>query len=280
MKGRFGPLMAIGSVMALWVSPLAHGQTPKEPDAATRLKEQQAIKEEVLARQLGAAANQGDLTARLIEQNRPVFCVEYHFLRMVCGLTEDERKAFARAAVQSFKDAMARYDEMRRAPQLRPAGAPPRALPDPRKLIQEGLVRVAERHLSAERAARYREELAQRSLDRKRVTIQRLIEWLDQELILSPMQRIELATALTAGWDDAWFPTEFMLANPERYLSRIPSQNIVRWLEVDQRQLFDQLVRNPANIAGVVMNSIAAFPEDEELAAARAAEAREAEVSP
>jgi hypothetical protein len=279
MKRRFGPLTAIGSVMALWVSPLAYAQVPKEPDAATRLKEQHA-KEEVLARQLGAAANQGNLTARLVEQNRPEFCVEYHFLRMVCGLTEDERKAIARAAVQSFKDAMARYDEMRRAPQLRPAGAPPRALPDPRKLIQEGLVRVAEQHLSAERGARYREELAQRNQYRKRVTIQRLIEWLDQELILSPMQRIEVATALTAGWDEAWFPTESMLANPERYLSRIPSQTIVRWLEVDQRQLWDQLVRNPANIAGVVTNMIAYFPEDEELVAARAAEAREAEVPP
>jgi hypothetical protein len=259
MTGR-SDWLVVGSVMAFWMSPLAHAQAPKAP--------------------MVAAANQGDLTAQLIAQYRPVLCVEYHFLRMVCGLSEDERKVIAREAVQAFKDAMARYEDMRR-PQFRPAGAAPRALPDPRKLIQEGLVRAAEKRLSPERAARYREELAQRNLYRKRVTIQRLIEWLDQELILSPTQRIEIATALAAGWEDAWFPTEFMLTNPERYLNRmIPNHNIVRFLEVDQRQLFDQLVRNPASITAVVMNPVIDFPEDEELAAARAAEAREAEVSP
>jgi hypothetical protein len=225
---------------------------------------------------------QVDMAAQMAERYRPYLCVEYHFLRMVCNLSEDERKVVARAVVQAFHEAIGQYEEMRRAPQLRHAAAQPRPLPDPRKLLQEGLVRVAEKHLSAERVARYREELAERSLDRKRVTIERLVEWLERELLLSWEQRKAIGDALTSNWDDSWLPTDVMLAIPERYVSRIPRQHIVAVLDGDQRKLWDQLLRNPINVAGVVMNPVLTIdmPEDEELVAARAAAERKAEVSP
>jgi hypothetical protein len=222
-----------------------------------------------------------DLAAQTAERTRPFLLVEYHFLRMVCGLSEGERKVMAREAVHAFNEAIARYEEMRRTPQLRPAGAQPRVLPDPRTLLQEGLVRAAEKCLSPERAARYREEIAQRSVERKRVTVERLVEWLDHELMLSSEQNLALTVTLTNNWDESWLPTELMKAIPERFVSRIPRQHIVPVFDPDQRRLWDQLLRNPINSGGIAMNPTGPmdFPEDEELAAARAAGARESEVS-
>jgi hypothetical protein len=267
----------------------AHGQFPKaaiekekqrakaEAEAAAAVKAAAAVQGRILA----GGVQQVDLAAQMAERYRPYLCVEYHFLRMVCGLSEDERKAFAPEAVKVFNAAIAQYEEMRRAPQLRLAGAQPRVLPDPRKLLQEGLLRAASEHLAPERAARYRAELAERGRERKRVTIERLVEWLDQELMLSYEQNKALADAFTTNWDDSWFPTDVMLAIPERYISRIPRQHIVGLLDGDQTKLWDQRLRNPNN-AGVVMNPMLAvdLPEDEELAAARAMAARAAEVSP
>jgi hypothetical protein len=272
--------MAITSGVVLAVSLLAHAQFPKE--AIKKAKPKAAAKAPAVKGELAGPVNQMDLAAQMAERYRPHLCVEYHFLRMVCGLSVDERNVLAPAAVQAFHEAIAQYEEMRRSPQLRLTAAQPRVLPDPRRLLQEGLVRAAEKHLAPERAARYREELAERSRERKRVTIERLVDWMDHELILSADQRKALTVAFTTGWDDSWFPTDVMLAMPERYISRIPRHSIALVLDGDQRKIWDQLLRNPINVTGVVMNPVLAieFPEDEELVAARAAAEQEGEVSP
>jgi hypothetical protein len=277
--------MAVTAGVALGMSLLGHAQVTKE--AAEKLKQKAQMKKAapILRPAVGGGAvlpaQPVDLAAQTAERTRPYLNVEYHFLRMVCGLSEDERKVMARAAVQAFNEAIAQYEEMRRTPQLRLARAQPRVLPEPRTLLQEGLVRAAEKRLSPERAARYREELAQRSLERKRVTVERLVEWLDHELMLSIDQNLAVTVALTGNWDESWFPTELMKAIPERFVSRIPRQHIVSVLDPDQTRLWDQLLRNPINSGGIVMNPTGPidFPEDEELATARAAEAREAEVA-
>jgi hypothetical protein len=226
--------------------------------------------------------NQANLVVQLTERSRPYLNVEYHFLRTVCALSDDERKTLATAAEQAFQEAIAHYDEMRRTPGLRPAGAQPRALPDPRRLIQEGLLRVAEKHLSPERAARYREELAARNVDRKRVAIKRLIESLDHELFLSRPQREELATSLFTTWDETLVMTDLMVLYPERYLAALPRQKVARVLDAEQMKLWDQLLRNAMTTAifAPTTTLVNDFPEDEELAAARAAGVRAGEVSP
>jgi hypothetical protein len=272
MKRRSGSPWALGIVSgaALCVSLPAYTQVPKAPEAA-----KVEVPVQVQGR-LAGGGNQGDLTARLIEQYRPTLYREYHFLRMVCGLSEEERKSIAQGAERAFKAAMRQYDEMRRTPQLRLAGAPPRVLPDPRKLIEEGLIRVAEEHLPAERVARYREELVQRALERRRVTIQKVVERLDHELFLSSDQRARLADTLSSRWDEAWFPIETMSINAEQYIGRIPSQHYIEVLNEDQRKLWEYVVRNRTPMVlglSQVQMFTNDFPEDSELTEALAAAA-------
>jgi hypothetical protein len=284
MKRRFGPLVALGSAVLLLASVLVHAQAPKAQNAAKRAQQPviQTKTPIVVNGRVVGAANQVDLVAQLAERSRPYLCVEYHFLRTVCGLSEDERKTIAREAEQAFKDAIAKYDEMRRSAPLRLPGVAPQVLPYPRKLIQECLLRVAEKHLSPERAARYREEVALRNLDRTRATIKRLIDWLDHELILSSEQRTALASALFSTWDEDWVRTEAMVLYPERYISGISRQRIVRVLDEEQRKLWDQLVRSTAAmpVYAATTTLLSDFPEDEELTAARTAGVSEKEASP
>jgi hypothetical protein len=272
MKRRFGPLLAIGSVVTLGMSLLAHAQAP-----AVKVEAPVAVQRPIVGR-----VQPVDLAAQMTERNRPYLSVEYHFLRTVCALSEDERKVIARAAEQAFQDMIEKYEEMRRSPQLRLPGVQPVALPFPRKLVQESLLRVAEKHLSPERAARYREELALRNLDRKRAIIKSLVDWLDRELILSSEQRTELAYSLFSTWDEDWVRTEAMAMYPERYISGIHRQKIARVLDEEQRKLWDQLLRSmvtmPAYAATTTL--LSDFPEDEELTAARTALASAKEASP
>ncbi len=221
---------------------------------------------------------------QLTERCRPYLWVEYHFLRMVCALSEDERKPIAREVERVYKDVMERYEGMRRSGQLRRAGQALQALPDPRRLIEEGVARVADEHLSAAQAARYRAELALRASDRKRITIQRVVEKLDQDLILSSEQRTRLTETLISSWDETWFPSEYMMMSPERYVSRIPLKHLLPLLDENQRDLRTQAIRYPVNAANFVTGPVSIpseFPEAEELAEARKAEAaKHAEVAP
>jgi hypothetical protein len=212
--------------------------------------------------------------AQMTEQFRPYLRVEYHFLRTVCALTPEQRTRIARAAEREYKDRVAHYLEMQRSPQLRRAGEAPRVLPDPRKLIQEGLARAAEALLTNDQAARYRDELAQRADARKQAAIQSILVRLDEDLLLSPRQRMELAENLNASWREDWFPTEFMLMTADRYLYRIPRHHIVTLLNEDQKTLWELNSQNQL-VTGILQGvpSIPAdFPEDQELTEARKAE--------
>jgi hypothetical protein len=308
MKRRFGPLVAIGGAGVIVASALVAAQEPKVEPAPEAAKGRVVLKELAPVRiegQVGGGVvlpvlpgappapvihldiapgvpGLGGGIETSIEQYRPYLRVEYHFLRMVCALSEEQRRPIAREAERAFVKAMQQYDELRQPGQLRRAGEPARVLPDPRKLIQQGLARVAAEHLSAEQAARYRAELEQRAEDRKRVMIRSLVEKLDDELILSPAQRTRLTETLNSHWNESWFPTEPMMMNPERYLSRIPIQHLDSVLNADLRNLWNQILRKPVGVEGLLVGRSVPddFPEDEELAEAREAERKHAEVSP
>jgi hypothetical protein len=229
-----------------------------------------------------AAVNVPAQVAQMTDQFRPYLRVEYHFLRTICALTPEQRTRIARAAEHEYRETVAHYLEVQRSPQLRRAGESPRVLPDPRKLIQEGLARAAEVHLSKDQAARYRDELAQRAEARKQAAIQTILVRLDDDFILSPQQHTEFARDLSAIWNEDWFPTEFMLMTADRYLYRIPRHHIVTLLNEDQRQLWELNAQNQT-VTGVLQGvpSVPAdFPEDQELTEARKAEDQDTEELP
>ena len=226
--------------------------------------------------------NVQDQVAQLTELYRPYLRVEYHFLRAVCSLTPEQRTRIARGAEREYTETVAQYVNLRRSPQFRRAGEAPRALPDPRKLIREGLARAAESDLSSDQAARYRQEIALRAEAQRQMVIKCFVLSLDQELILSAEQRCWIAERLAARWDEAWFPSESMLLNVDRFVSRIPRQQIVPFLSEEQKKVWDVTASNPAVTSMVQpLPSIpVGFPEDEELTEAREAGAKDTEVPP
>jgi hypothetical protein len=231
---------------------------------------------------LAAPANEQDQIAQMTEQFRPYLRVEYHFLRSVGSLTPYQRTRVAREAEREYKDAVVQYVKSRFSPQLRRAGETPRALPDPRKLICEGLARAATRCLDADQETRYHQELALRAEARKQTAIRCLVLSLNQELILSAEQRYQLSERLTSNWDEAWFPSELMLLNVDRYVSRIPSQQILPLLTEEQKKLWELTFQRQA-VTGTITGfpSIpVGFPEDEELTEAREARAKDTEGPP
>jgi hypothetical protein len=218
------------------------------------------------------------------QQFRSYLRVEYHFLRTVCGLSGEQRKQVARDAERALKEAVAKYNEIQQEMQanvrFRKPGEPPKVLtlPDPCRLVQEGLANAAEAYLSSRQMARYRREVAERAEERKRVAIENVVARIDQELILSRSQREQLSQTLSSGWDESWFPTTIMLLNVDRYISRIPRHLILPLLDEGQRELWT------ATSQGQVANAVIVNPltpltmqndlvEDEELDEARRAEA-------
>jgi hypothetical protein len=301
MKWQPRRIIALGFPAALLASVPAFGQTtttttikkaerpvaplapppPAPPAPVLQMVAPGVIVDGVLLGNAGANNRQAQL-AQMIEQLRPYLRVEYHFLRVVCVLTPDQRMRIARDGEREFRDAVSEYYDRHRSPQFRKAGEAPRPLPDPHKLIQEALARAAEDHLTPEQADRYRQEIVQRAEDHKHAVIQNLVATLAQMLVLSGEQRAQLTDRLGARWDDAWFPTDFMMANSDRYLSRVPKQEILSLLSEDQRKLWELNNAQP-NVSGIVqvfpVNN-AGFPEDEELAAAREAAASDKESTP
>jgi hypothetical protein len=292
MKARFGLLVAIGVGGAVLELECAL--------AAAQGLENIKVPAPILARPLAPPAPEAAPPAppappaavapavpgieQLTQQYRPYLCVEYHLFRTVCALTEDQRKPIAREVERMFRKVLEQYHEMRQPGRLRPPGQPAQALlVDPHKLIQDGMARVADEHLTPEQAARYRAELTQRAQDRKRVAIRSIVERLDEALFLSREQRIHIATMLNSRWDEKWFTTEYMLLNPERYLFRIPAAYITIMLDEDQKRLWeDNFSQRIATATAVAIPRTVpdSFPEDEELAEARVAEAKLAGVTP
>jgi hypothetical protein len=230
-----------------------------------------------------------DYLAFETERFRPYLRVEYHFLRAVCSLTPEQRTRIARAAEREYKEAVAEYVKLTWSPQFRRAGEPPRVFPDPRRLIREGLARAAGPHLNSEQAACYRQEIAQRAEAQRQMVIECYVLSLDEELMLTAEQRSRIAEKLTSDWDDAWLPSESMLLNVERYVPRIPRQQVLPLLSEEQKKLWDptfpkSVVTGMLNGDGMLNGPFPAipvdFPEDAELTEAREAEAKDTKGPP
>jgi hypothetical protein len=211
-----------------------------------------------------AEANIASRIAVYCNNYRSFFHMEYSFLRRICGPTESQRKRLARDAQRAFHEAIVTYEALLRNPQPRRPGAPVGTSVDPRSLIREGLLRVAETHLPAEEADRYREEIAERIKDRKLMAIQCIVAKLDRELFLSAEQRVQIACSLFAGWDDAWLPTESQMLVADRYCSRIPRERFYGFLDDVQRTTWDEAIRQQVSTS-LVQPPDMTFPEDDDL---------------
>lgn len=194
-----------------------------------------------------AAPDLNPLIQQFAPQFRPLLRSEAHFLRTICEPTEAQRKALARDGDRVLKDAARQYAEMQQ--KLMRGQWRGNTQPDPRKLIQQGMLAAARAHLTPEQVARYQAEVDRRTEDRKRAAIGLLVAKLDQDLVLTVEQRDKLAEALAQNWSDAWGGALEMYANGnDQYFPMIPEKVVGPLLNKTQKRIWDGSPKTQMNV--------------------------------
>lgn len=215
---------------------------------------------------------------QLAEQLRPLLRVEYHFLRTVCELNQEQRRQVARAGERGLKEAAARnLGVINNGVQVFVAGqaVPPETrVNDPRKHIQEVLAKAL-KEVSSKEADGYARELKRKEEHAKLVAVRNVVARLDKELLLTSDQRDAIAESLSSHWDESWGLSVQALVNIDHYFPAIPDSCIVPSLNPVQKDAWrgTQATRRVIRF-GVALGGDEGI-EDEELTEAREAEANE-----
>jgi len=284
----------LGSACTVLVGTYVTAQVPKEevrkaerlPQVkapAVRLEMMKAavpaanVVQGVVARPIPAQTKEAQIQ-QLAQRLRPLLRVEYHFLRAVCELNQEQRRQVARAGERGLKEAAARnLGVINNGVQVFVAGqaVPPEArVNDPRKHIQEVLAKAL-KEVSSKEADQYARELQRREEHTKLVAIRNIVARLDKELLLTSDQRDAIAESLSSGWNDSWGLSVQALVNIDHYFPAIPDSYIVPSLNSVQKDAW----RNSQATRQVIRFGVALGAddgiEDEELTEAREAEANE-----
>lgn len=281
MRQFLGCLVSIGVVCALTTPPFAPAQEPEKKGAPggqtttvktivvqkgeiQKAKEEEPAtttvevkKREVQKVQVVGKAVAGQLVVNMVpqvqqftQQFRPILRAELHLVRTACELTEEQRKQVARKGEGILKDAATKYAEsQQKMMQPRRAGQAV-SLPDPRALIQEGILASLKTHLPPEQLARYQEEIDERAVNRKQLAVQNLVAKLDQDLVLSAEQRDRLGESLSSTWNDAWGQSLQMFMNIDQFFPNIPDKYVLPILNETQKKVWRNIPKTQANFWG------------------------------
>ncbi len=217
---------------------------------------------------MGVALGNNGQAQQFMQQFRPILRSEFHIVRVVCRPTPEQRQQIARAGEKAMRDAAVKYVDMMQ----RPMTAAQRAALDPRKQIREGLAKAVKAELSAELAARLRDEMVRRDASRKQLAVRNLVARLDHDLVLSPDQRDKVAESLRSHWDDSWGQSLEMFMYDYQFLPPIPDQHVAPFLNDSQKKVWrgTQKIQTFWGGFGMVGGVMAEDPlEDEELRVAR-----------
>jgi hypothetical protein len=180
---------------------------------------------------------------QFIQQFRPIFRVEYYFIRNICDLTPDQRRQLAREGERAVKDAARQFAELQQK-MMQGGWRPGTQYPDPHKVLEEVLSKSVTGLLSPGQQARFKEELEKRNANRKQVVLDNLVAKLDQDLVLSAEQRGKISECLSSHWDEAWCQSLNMLMNIEHYFPNIPDNLIVPFLTENQQKSWRRIPKN------------------------------------
>jgi hypothetical protein len=182
-----------------------------------------------------AVQQQGDLMIQQFEQQygaqfRQLYKTELHFMRLVCQPTRRQYDKIAADGEPALKATMSKFA----ATFHRPVAD---EQPDPRMLVAEALVKLAQTNLSPEQAARYRTELDQRTAAQKRIAVLSLVCKMDKLLILTPEQRRALGEVLQNNWNEAWNQPQWLTIGGQ-YFPSMPDDKILPVLTETQKNVW------------------------------------------
>lgn len=187
-----------------------------------------------------AAANQNEaMLLQFQEQLRPVLRGELSFIRLMCDLPEAQRPKVKTAGEAGLKKAaQAMVDQQQ---PMRRVVAVNMTTNDPRKIIREGLAQSLRQTLTPEQMARYEDELAKRSANRKRAAIMSAVARLDDVLFLTAQQREAIIDSISSNWQDDWEQWLMMQRYGHQYFPQIPEQRVAPHLNDKQRAVWHGL---------------------------------------
>ncbi len=181
-----------------------------------------------------------------------LFKAERYRVYLVCGLSPENRRLFARQLDPLLKDVVRIYclaENRRRRGSLRQ-----KAGLDPQQLIRDRMARLVRDEFGPDAARRYFDANRLSRDRRKRVTVVNMVALLDRQLIFSSEQRQQLTESLTAHWQDAWGQALPLLMMGTQYFPRIPDSLILPLLDGKQKAVWRGL---PKKNSRVVLGNLA-----------------------
>jgi hypothetical protein len=202
--------IGVGGAMLTYTIALAQVPTAGPPPSREHAKDEPAPRPVVIQPPEPAAGEptMKDLVEQAAEEHRPYVLSELHFLRKVCGLTNEQCKPIVLEAKRLLEEvakteAIREHDLAKKGRERsKPASEP--GLPDPRERIRRGLTNIVKTRLTTQQSGRYQAEISQRTADRKQAAIRHLVARLDRRLILTAGQRDQIISSLMTIWIDAW----------------------------------------------------------------------------
>jgi hypothetical protein len=177
-------------------------------DVLKKAVDQKAVGRKNVVR--GVQANRGPLIAQFTQQARPLLRAELIFARNVCHLNREELRKVNQEAQTMLAEVVEKLVDAQFQPrarmvqvQVQTQGRVPNSL-DAQQLLQDGVVAVMKKNLSAKQWSLYEPERRKRDENRKHTTIRYFVDAIDRDLFLTPEQCKRLEDLLKEKWDAAW----------------------------------------------------------------------------
>ncbi|MGE5194649.1 MAG: hypothetical protein ACM3U2_19325 [Deltaproteobacteria bacterium] len=212
-------------------------------DKAAAAARDAAIAQRVAA-MMGQAMAPADLAAmekQFTRQFNAAARIELHFVDKVCEPTPEQRTEIDDALERYRADLVKKYSENHK--RLARGGRQVAGNPfagDVHEMVRRSIARTVKTNLSAGQVARFEEEIARRTADRKQAAVSHLVARLDGDLNLSAEQRDKLTESLAVNWTVTWDQQfEVMLRQPgAQFLPQLPERLVTPYLTPTQRKIW------------------------------------------
>lgn len=224
---------------ALEEKPVAAKAADKKAEAKKAAAKEEAVEADFA---IVDAVNVDPFQQQFSRQFKGLLKAELFFLNQTCGVTPEQRAKLKTQGEVVLKEVVTKFVELQK--KMNQGGFDWNSpAPEPRKHIQDSLLNEAKSILSPEQVARYENELARRQEARKRTSVANVVARIDDELILTPEQRVQLTEALTANWKTAETQQMEIFLYGEHYFPNIPEQLVTPALNQKQKDIWKGMSR-------------------------------------
>jgi hypothetical protein len=195
-------------------------------------------------------ANLDPLIQQFLPQCRPLVRSELHLVTSLCSPTKEQREKLKDEGERLAKEVVTKFAEAQnKMMQGQWRGG---TMPEPRKLIEEGIPKFLKPILTPDQMKLYQAEVEKRALDKRQISVRALVARLDQIVVLSKEQREKLVNNLLVGWNDTWGRSleQFFVSYGDQYFPTVPDALILPVLNELQKTAYRGTQKIQVNFFG------------------------------